>query len=198
MKQKGMLWMYGFFLFSLLLLTVSAYPLEINNCRAISIQNNLSFNGNGTGTLNGNVTLVCDFSNIFENTSVNVTDNYTSPMMIYYSNQTNRLYLMPFNATAVIILNNSYYTKNESDNIFLLRTDFVNWKTLEQPSLYLKKTDVNFSDLSDSITKMQGNLTDVNSKLDDNSFSSLWKILLVGTLFLSLIAIGIGIKTMIG
>lgn len=176
LKQKEMLWMYGI-LFSLIC------------CLTVSAEMNL------TDCLNTTNCTIINNTHIVNQTFIY---NYTINQTIFY-NITN-INLTCINCTYNNnMTNGSFYNKSESDNIYFLKTDFQNWKTIEQPSIYLKKADVNYtglSELTNTVNQMKNNVTDFNTRLDDNSFTPMWKIIVIITLILCFIAIGISIKVM--
>lgn len=184
MKSKEMLWMYGIFFMLIILSSVSATLIVVN----------------ATDNLGNNYTLNFDLPN--QTIIYNYTNNYTIINQTVFYNITNVTCINCTNyynnTNTGNLSSDNFYNRTQSDNIYVLKTDLQNWKTLELPSLYLKKTDINYSDMIDSVNKIKNNFTDFDSRLEDNSFTPMWKMIVVIAIIIGLLAIGISARAMMG
>ena len=199
MKRNSIFILVMIGLFLAQLTFVQGYPLKINICQQISLNNNLTVTGNSS--LNGNVSLICN-DNFLVDTNVNFnltnSSSITPPsakimQVVYYDGN---LYFLPSNFS-------EFYNKYETDSMYMNKADFINFKNLTLGDYVARKeydnwTNSNMTSFYSNLTNITSNLqTNVND-LKDNGFTTTWKWIIGIAIILSLISIILGAKSSLG
>ena len=173
---------------------ISAYPITLNPCKGIGLNNNLSLssgnNQSGNQTLNGNVSLNCSGSFIQEIDNINFSQ--ATRLEVYLYNNT--LYFVQFNQSHILNLSGydfSYFVNEDEFQVYQTNLQSL---TLSD---YAKKSDFeNFTNSSNQ--GLNQTIADLQTNLDNNKLSTLWKGIIIVNIIASCILLILVIKVMSG
>lgn len=192
-----MLWMAGVILLSIGL--ISSYSLVIDYCPKINV----------TSDNSTNVTLYCSPLNITIPDGNNITYYVTNITNITIMNSSNvnsapisNLTNLNNNSNIDLVLINGTlyaiptvkYNKTETDSMYLTKADFDNFKSFTLTEYYKKSDATNNTNLS----QINVDIQEIKKYVDNQVLTTFWKFMIVLAVILGLIAIGIGVKSMIG
>lgn len=185
---------------------VAAQTYHLDVCDASYLNFTYNFFGNNTGTtFDASSNITCDNSDFIESTSFNLSAvNSTYAQLYIYNNQ---IYLdnstIPPAANEGWIhsmfnswysVGNNTYTKIDTDDKFVTKTDYDNFKAAVVSTTASLQTTVDTVNSRVSSLKLE----ELNKLVDEPQFSTPWKIIFIINLVITLSIAAFMVKNMMG